>query len=65
MISGYQTDVMTHLPGSLNHTATVSVHSGRRYELVAVQGFKRRAFTDTTYTEVTASRIQTAIVAFR
>ena len=45
--------------------STVSVQSGRRFELLAVQGFKRRAFTDTLYNEATSTAIQTAIIAFR
>jgi hypothetical protein len=66
VVSGYMTQAMTHSPAdSLNHRATVSVQSGRRYELLAVQGFKRRALTDTLYNEATSTAIQTAIIAFR
>ena len=66
MASGYMTQAMTHSPAdSLNHRATVSVQSGRRFELLAVQGFKRQTFTDTLYNEATSTAIQTAIIAFR
>ena len=65
VISGYNTEVMNHVPGSFNHTATVTLHSGRRFELLTVQGFKSQAFKDTLFSETTASRIQSAVVAFR
>ncbi len=62
--AGYQTDVMNHAD-SVTHTASVTVESGRRFELLAVQAFKRQAFTDPTYAEAAASAVQTAILAFR
>jgi hypothetical protein len=66
VVSGYMTQAMTHSPAdSLNHRATVSIQSGRRFELLAVQGFKRETFTDTNYNEATSTAIQTAIIAFR
>jgi len=62
----YQTVAMAHnVVDSLGHTATVGVRSLNRYELVAVQGFKRQALQDTLYNQAAASAIQTAIVAFR
>ena len=62
--AGCQTDVMNHTD-SVTHTASVTVESGRRFELLAVQAFKRRAFTYPTYAEAAASVVQTAILAFR
>ena len=62
----YQTEPMAHdLVDSLGHDAVVGVRSLRRYELIAVQGFKRQALQDTLYNQAGASAIQTAIVAFR
>jgi hypothetical protein len=63
---GYLTMPMTHnAVDSLGHTADVGVRSGRRFELLAVQGFKRQALRDTLYTQSASSAIQTAIIAFR
>lgn len=63
---GYQTQVMSHnLIDSLGHNAVVGVRSLRRYELLAVQGFKRQSLQDTLYNQAAASAIQTAIIAFR
>jgi hypothetical protein len=64
VVGGYETTAMVHAD-SITHTASVPVHSSRRYELLAVQGFKREAFTDTTYAEATATAIRSAILAFR
>lgn len=66
-VSGaYFTQAMAHNAfDSLGHTAVVGVRSGRRYELLAVQGFKRQALRDTLYNQAASSAIQTAIVAFR
>lgn len=62
----YQTEPMGHdLVDSLGHDAVVGVRSLRRFELIAVQGFKRQALQDTLYNQAGASAIQTAIVAFR
>lgn len=63
VIGGYQTTVMSH--DSLTHVATVGVSSLRRYELLAIQGFKSEAFKDSTYSESLATTIQTAMIAFR
>lgn len=63
---GYHTEAMSHdLVDSLGHDAVVGVRSLRRYELLAVQGFKRQALQDTLYNQAASSAIQTAIVAFR
>jgi len=63
VIGGYQTTVMSH--DSLTHVATVGVSSLRRYELLAIQGFKSEAFRDSLYSESLATTIQTAMIAFR
>jgi hypothetical protein len=64
VIGGYETEAMARAD-SVTYTASVQVHSSRRYELLAVQGFKREAFTDTMYVEPTATAIRSAILAFR
>ncbi len=62
----YQTEPMSHnLVDSLGHNATVGVRSLRRFELIAVQGFKRQSLQDTLYNQAAASAMQTAIIAFR
>jgi len=62
----YNTVAMSHNPvDSLGHTAVVGVRSSRRFELLAVQGFKRQALRDTLYNQAASSAIQTAIIAFR
>lgn len=63
---GYQTEAMSHnLVDSLGHNAVVGVRSLRRYELLAVQGFKRQSLQDTLYNQASNSAMQTAIIAFR
>jgi hypothetical protein len=62
----YNTVAMSHNPvDSLGHTAVVGVRSSRRFELLAVQGFKRQALQDSLYNQAASSAIQTAIIAFR
>ena len=66
LAGGYMTQAMSHnLVDSLGHNAVVGVSSLRRYELLAVQGFKRQALQDTLYNQAASSAIQTAIIAFR
>lgn len=59
---GYETTAMAH--DSLTHTATVQVSSNRRFELLAVQGFKREAFTQPGYAEAAATAIRVAAIRF-
>jgi hypothetical protein len=66
LAGGYQTVAMSHnLVDSLGHNAVVGVSSLRRFELLAVQGFKRQALQDTLYNQAASSAMQTAIIAFR
>lgn len=60
---GYQTTVMSH--DSVRHVATVAVSSLRRFELLAIQGFKSEAFKNPLYQDSLATTIQTAMIAFR
>jgi hypothetical protein len=65
MAGVYETVAMRHTSSdSLRHSATVQVRSTRRYELLAVQAFKRRAFTDSTYVQASASAVRSAILRF-
>jgi hypothetical protein len=59
---GYETAVMAH--DSIYHTATVQVSSTRRYELLAVQGFKSDAFTQPGFAEATAVALRSAAMRF-
>jgi hypothetical protein len=59
---GYETRALAH--DSLTHTATVQVSSGNRFELLAVQGFKREAFTQPAYPEAAATAIRAAAIRF-
>lgn len=60
---GYETVAMVH--DSIHHTATVQVSSTRRFELLAVQGFKSDAFLVPGFPEATATAIRSAVMAFR
>lgn len=64
VVGGYLTTVMNHTD-SITHVATIQVQSSRRYELLAIQGFKSEAFRDTLFLESLATTIQTAMIAFR
>lgn len=58
----YLTQVMAH--DSVTHTATVPVRSGARFDVIGVQGFKRRAFESEAVGGAVASSIETALIRF-